>query len=183
MKLSRIASLLAGAGVLAAAQVALASDGTITFKGEVTANTCYIDINGTGPNAEILLPAISANALPSAGSTAGWTGFDINLIDCAGTPLATHAAAQFEAGADVDPMTGKLKNVDTSSTGAANVQVALRHINGQDINIGQGPNQSEAFPIVDYGATLRYEAGYYASATGVMPGLVEANVTYTIAYQ
>jgi len=182
MKLSRIASLLAGAGVLAAAQVALASDGTITFKGEVTAATCTIDIGGSGPNADVLLPPISANALPGQGDTAGWTEFNINLTGCQGTPLS-QAIAQFEAGGDVDPVTNKLKNVDNSGNSATNVQVALREISGQDIVIGQGPAQSAPFAFVGDAATLRYEAGYYASATGVTPGLVEANVTYTIAYQ
>src|SRR5690606_27684163 len=125
---------------------------------------------------------ISANALPGQGDTAGWTEFNINLTGCQGTPLS-QAIAQFEAGGDVDPVTNKLKNVDNSGNSATNVQVALREISGQDIVIGQGPAQSAPFAFVGDAATLRYEAGYYASATGVTPGLVEANVPYALAYQ
>src|SRR3546814_14660827 len=72
MKLSRIASLLAGAGILAGAQVALASDGTITFQGEITANTCDIDVNGSGAtNNTVTLPPISTDSLAAANAPAG----------------------------------------------------------------------------------------------------------------
>src|SRR3546814_615838 len=125
MKLSRIAGLLAAAGILAGAQTALASDGTITFQGEITANTCTISVDGAAASATVQLPPVSSNALAAADNTSGWTQFDISLTACQGT--AATAMAHFESGTYVDNATGRLKN-SAAANPATNVQIALREV-------------------------------------------------------
>ncbi|PRE84487.1 fimbrial protein, partial [Burkholderia gladioli] len=57
-----------------------AADGTITFMGNVTAQTCTINGNGSGSkNFTVTLPTVSASSLATAGATAGATPFNIAL--------------------------------------------------------------------------------------------------------
>ena len=91
-----VALLLAGF----AAQ-AQASDGTITFNGNVTAQSCTPAISGGTANGTVNLPTVSAKSLATATTTAGTTQFSITLSGC--SAAATQAAAWFEAGSNVDP--------------------------------------------------------------------------------
>jgi len=177
MKLSRIASLLAGAGILAGAQVALASDGTITFNGEITASTCDI-VNSGGPDFTVQLPTVSTSTLNADGTTAGWTQFDIELANCTGS--LTDVSAYFESGSNVDPVTGRLRN--TLVSGAQNVQVALRDSNGAG-NITIGAPSNQVVDVSGGSGTLSYEAGYWATGAAATAGLVESSVTYSLVYQ
>lgn len=188
MKLSRIASLLAGAGVLAAANVALASEGTIHFTGEIQASTCVVDHANPHSQTVGLLP-VNATAFTGTGSTAGWQQFEIKLKDCSGATYST-ARAIFESGTTVNAQ-GRLYNTDEtgSVTGAATgVELQLRQApSGQLITIGS-PTQAalDGFDIDTTAgtATMRYEAGYYAAdATAVTPGSVASSVTYSVNYE
>ncbi|MFC0226137.1 fimbrial protein [Serratia aquatilis] len=101
--------------------VQAAFTGTITFNGELTANTCEVIVDGQGANANVALPTIGTNQLTAATNTAGRTGFNMALSNCAGT-LKT-ASAFFEAGASVDQVSGRLKNMTGTAT---NVDLQLR---------------------------------------------------------
>ncbi len=176
MKLSRIAGLLAGVGIMAGAQVALASNGTIYFDGEITAATCTITNSTTG-DYNITLPTLSNTVFHAAGDTAGWTAVNIELANC--SPASGSVQAYFEAGPTVDAASGRLKNL---TTGGADVQIQLRDIDGTTpIKVGATGAQFE--PISTSGtASLNYIAGYYALAASVTAGLVTGSVTYTLAY-
>src|SRR3546814_5544182 len=107
MKLFRIAQAAAVLASLAGAQGALASDGTITFKGAVLTNSCEVDSNGHVPYARSLapdftvgLPSVGANMLTAPGQTAGWSPFAITLQHCSGS--ATLVRAHFEPGTFVE---------------------------------------------------------------------------------
>src|SRR3546814_20228649 len=92
--------LLAGAGILAGAQVALDSDGTITFTGAIQDSTCVVD--HTDPhNQTVNLAPVNQTAFSGAGSTTGWQEFEIKLKDCSGTTYNT-ARAYFESGTTVN---------------------------------------------------------------------------------
>src|SRR3546814_15779457 len=72
MKLFRIAQAAAVLASLAGAQGALASDGTITFKGAVLTNSCEVDSNGhvpypprLAPDFNVGLPSVRPNKLPA----------------------------------------------------------------------------------------------------------------------
>src|SRR3546814_10746061 len=86
----------------------LAHDGTITFEGEITANTCIPSINGGGASDTVKLPTVSTSALNASGDTPGWTQFEIELTACSG--VATTAMAYFDGGSNVEAATGRLIN-------------------------------------------------------------------------
>lgn len=181
-KLAIVASLVAVFGSVGVAQAA--NTGTITFNGELTANTCDVSVDGQGADATVTLPTVSTNQLQSVTNTAGDTGFVMALENCTGTTLNT-ASAFFQAGASVDAMTGRLKNMvpgatnvslqllDGSSPGAAEVikagsQEQVTATIGQDVSGGS--------------ASLPYIVRYYAEAP-TTAGTVYSNVVYSIQYQ
>ena len=175
MTKSLIASLLAVAALVPAA--CFAADGTITFNGSITAQTCTI--NGGTSNFTVNLPKVSTTAFAATGAKAGATRFTIALTNC--TPASGNARAFFEAGPNVDTTTGRLK---IAAGGAANVQVGLATTAGADIVIGaaSGSQNTTYVPIASGSANLDYLA-QYVSTGAVAAGAVTTSVTYTIEFQ
>ena len=104
-----------------------AADGTITFTGSISAQTCTINGNGSGgTDFTVTLPTVAASALPSDGATSGRTPFSIAVSGCS-TKSGT-VSTWFEPGSNVDATSGLLKN--TAAGGAANVQVGLLQNDG-----------------------------------------------------
>ena len=158
---------------------ARASDGTIGFVGQLTGTTCSVAVNGTGANATISLPGISASQLATATQTAGATPFQMQLTQCSS---GGNVQAFFEDGQSVDHSTYNL--INAAAAGAAmNVQVQLYSANGA-IQIGNpnqlGPTQYYQ-PIASGSATLSYGAQYY-SLGAASAGTVSSTVTYSINY-
>lgn len=181
-KLAIVASLVAVFGSVGMAQAA--DTGTITFSGELTDNTCNVSIDGQGADPVVVLPTVSINQLASAEKTAGDTGFVMALSGCAGTTLGT-ASAFFQAGASVDPVTGRLKNINGD---AANVTLQL--LDGSSTNaasvIKAGSQEQVDDTIgVDIRTTtanLPYIVRYYAEGP-TEAGSVVSNVVYSLQYQ
>lgn len=176
-KLTIIASLVAAFGSLGMAQAA--STGTITFNGELTANTCDVIVDGQTADATVVLPTVGINQLNTATKTAGETNFVMALSNCSGT-LQT-ASAFFEAGASVDPVTGRLQNLTGT---ASNVSLQLLDSSSEVIQAGNA-NQvmNTTYKDVSGGsATLSYAVRYYAEAA-TTAGTVVSNVVYSIQYQ
>ncbi|MFN3071852.1 fimbrial protein [Serratia sp. J2] len=179
-KLAIVASLVAAFGSVGLAQAA--SSGTITFNGELTASTCDVIVDGQAADATVVLPTIGTNLLDAATKTAGETGFVMSLNNCAGT-LQT-ASAFFEAGASVDSVTGRLKNL---TGGATNVSLQLLDASSSSRSVIQAGNQNQktATTYVDVSggsANLPYAVRYYAEGA-TTPGTVVSNVVYSIQYQ
>ncbi|EIK61130.1 fimbrial protein [Pseudomonas lactis] len=166
-----------------AMSAAHAADGTINFSGELTAQTCTTKLNG-GTSTTVTLPKLSTSALATIGAVAGSTGFTIELSGCSGT-MAT-AAAYFESGAGVDPVTKNVRNV--AGTGpAGGVQLQLLDYKSVAIKAGDTAQRTlTARNTITSGATaitvLPYAVQYYATGTST-PGLVSGSVTYSIDYQ
>ncbi|QOY72408.1 fimbrial protein [Pseudomonas sp. OST1909] len=156
-----------------------AADGTINFTGELTAQTCTSTVNGTTSVPTVTLPKLSTASLASAGATAGSTNFTIELSKCTGT-IAT-AAAIFEAGTGVDPVTKNLVNTGT----AKNVQFQLLDSAGKVIRAGDTASQvsNTTRTAMSAGtAVLPYAVQYVASGASTA-GTVVGSVTYSINYQ
>lgn len=156
-----------------------AGTGTITFTGEITANTCDVDVDGNGPNATVTMPTISASNLDANAKTAGDTAFFISLSNCTG--ILKTASAFFEAGGNVNTNgrlinTGTAKNVDIQLLDASNSYSV--------INIGsQDQINNAGYVDVSGGkALLPYLSRYYATDKSV-PGTVNTAVTYSIQYK
>jgi major type 1 subunit fimbrin (pilin) len=174
---TRLLAALAFCGFALASQAAFAADGTITFNGEIVANTCTIN-GGAGQSFTVTLPKVMASALASSGQTAGTTPFQIALTNC--TPDGGNVHAYFEAGATTDAATGRLL---TSAGGAANVQIQLLNSDLTEIKAGfaDALQNSKSAAVNAGSATLSYFARYYATAAATA-GLVTSSVLYTIVY-
>ncbi|HDC4524625.1 fimbrial protein (plasmid) [Enterobacter kobei] len=175
--ITAIASILGTAGMAQAA-----SNGTITFNGELTANTCDVAIDGQSADATVVLPTVGTNQLDTAAKTAGETGFMIGLNGCAG--VLNTASAFFEPGASVDSVTGRLKNMNGTAT---NVSLQLVDASSPSKTVIQAGSQNQVtattYKDVSSGSvSLPYNVRYYAEGPA-SAGTVVSNVVYSIQYQ
>ncbi|WP_447884643.1 fimbrial protein [Serratia fonticola] len=179
-KLAIAASLIAVFGTVGLAQAA--STGTITFNGELTANTCDVVVDGQQADATVILPTVSTSQLQTATRTAGDTGFVMALSNCAGT-LET-ASAFFQAGASVDAVTGRLLN---TTGGATNVSLQLLDASSPTQAVIKAGSQDQVTAmtyqdVTGGSATLPYIVRYYAE-DATTAGTVVSSVVYSIQYQ
>lgn len=157
-----------------------ATQGTVTFNGELITSTC--EISADSVDRQVQLPTVAIQTLAKSGDTAGSKGFDLNVENC---PTGiTQVAAHFEAvgSSGVDSATGNLTNQyagDANTPAAGNVQVRLYNSDEKQLKLGE--TGAPATVDANGAATMRYYGGYYATgATSV--GKVYAKAAYTIAY-
>jgi major type 1 subunit fimbrin (pilin) len=182
MKFNRSGMIAAAVAMVAALPMAShAADGTITFNGSITAQTCTINGNGSGAaNFTVTLPTVSVSSLTPGGAPAGRTPFNISLSGC--TPNSGNVHTYFEAGPTTDATTG---NLVLNAGGATNVEIGL--LNGSDFSpikagFADASQNSQSVAITNGTATLPYYAEYVA--TGVpSAGAANSSVMYTLAYQ
>ncbi len=178
--ISTLISTMVFAGAATATQVAAAADGTITFAGSVTAQTCTIKGNGSNSgDFTVTLPTVSTGLLDTAGKTAGLTPFSIALTGC--TPGSGKVHAFFLSGPTTDTGTGRLI---LRSGGASNVQIGLKNNDFSDINAGadDAAQNSKSVAITDGKAVLHYNAQYVATGAATA-GVAATSVMYTLSYQ
>lgn len=156
-----------------------ATQGTVTFNGELITSTCEIAADSV--DRQVQLPTVAIQTLAKSGDTAGSKGFDLNVENC---PTGiTQVAAHFEAvgSSGVDSATGNLTNQyagDANTPAAGNVQVRLYNSDENQLKLGE---TGAPATVTNGSATMRYYGGYYATgATSV--GKVYAQAAYTIAY-
>ncbi|SOY68955.1 major type 1 subunit fimbrin (pilin) [Cupriavidus taiwanensis] len=179
---NKLLAALIVAGTAMGAQFAHAADGTITFNGTITAQTCTINGNGTNNHDfTVTLPVVSASTLNGIGKVAGQTPFNIALTDC--TPDTGNVHTFFEAGPTTDAATG---NLILDAGGAQNVQIRL--LNGGTANtpikagFTDAAQNSNSVPLTNGAATLWYYAQYYATGQATA-GAANSSVMYSIAYE
>jgi major type 1 subunit fimbrin (pilin) len=194
----RIKRALMAAGIVTAMALPLssqASDGTITFTGAVTASTCTLKVNGTANNgtATVALPIVDTAALTNSApkTTAGGTFFSIGLSACTfatdigvGPAAPTQVSIYFEAGPNVDEVTGGLINTVTGSNVEVNLYNASNAtIVGTQIMPGTPTNQPTALTVT--GGTQWFYAGYSTAgaAAQATAGAVNTSITYSLIYQ
>lgn len=177
----KLISALFVAGAAMAAQGAFAADGTITFTGNITAQTCTINGNGSGSkDFTVALPTVSASTLATAGTFAGRTPFSIALSAC--TPTSGNVHTYFEPGPTVDANTGMLA---LDAGGATNVEIGLQNADLSNINVGaaDASQNSKSVAIDASGsATLSYYAQYVATGPATA-GAANSSVMYTMSYE
>lgn len=176
----KLLSALIIAGAAMGAQHAAAADGTITFNGMVTDQTCTINGNGSGAKDFLVtLPTVSASALPD-GEAAGATPFHIQLTAC--TPASGNVHTYFEPGVTTDSTTG---NLILAAGGAANVQIELLNKDSSKINPGFADAAQNSLPVAidaSGAARLDYFAQYRAIGGNAGSGPANTSVVYTLAY-
>lgn len=196
MKKTLFSAVLAATFGLVALQ-ASASDGTITFNGEVTDTTCTITGGGAAQgtsNITVTLPTVSTTALATAGQTAGDTAFSLVLGGGTNCTNGKTAALWIETTQTpaLDTTTGALTN--QAAGGAANVEVRMVNpANNNPINLGINAavasgdtaiaaNNQPAASIQGNTATLKYIGQYLAMAGGAQAGAVSTYLTYSMQY-
>jgi major type 1 subunit fimbrin (pilin) len=193
----RIRQAMMAAGIAAAMALPMssqASDGTLTFTGAVTANSCTLKVNGvTGASATVALPTVDTAALTSVSprTTAAGTFFSIDVSACSavadigGTTAPASVQIYFEAGPNVDEATGGLIN---KAAGGSNVEVNLFNatsatVVGPQIFPGTTTGQPAVQPVGSVGTQWFYAqystAGAAAAATA---GAVSTSITYSLVY-
>jgi major type 1 subunit fimbrin (pilin) len=171
---------LCAMALAAASTSVLAADetqGTVTFNGELIAETCTIASDSV--NRIVDLPTLSTQTLNAPKLEAGSKGFDLNVEKC--PEGITKVAAHFEAIGSTggDSATGNLVNkYSGEKTAAGNVQVRLYNSDEQQLKLG---DTGTAADVTDGKATMRYYGGYYSTAP-TTAGMVSAQARYTLAY-
>jgi major type 1 subunit fimbrin (pilin) len=186
------AAMVATFGVAAIAPLsASASDGKITFEGEIIDATCTIHPGagttpGTGNDFTVTLDKVQKTAVPMGASAATKSFFvTLGAPGEAGCPNGKTAYLSFDSDpTTVDSATGALKN---QTAGGSNVQVRLKNKSGGIINLATGAGNTGATSssgvlIAGNTATLQYAAEYFAATAAGTPGLVSTWVTYSVAY-
>jgi major type 1 subunit fimbrin (pilin) len=204
----RIKRAMMAAGIATAMALPLssqASDGTITFTGAVTANTCSISVNsgaatatGGPADATVALPTVSTAALTNAvasgataaKTTAAGTFFSMTVSACTATPLndfgggaPTTVAIYFEAGPNVDALTGGLINAAGSNVEVNLYNASGASIVGTQIMPGTSTDQPIAQAMGSAGKQWFY-AGYSTAGHNIAAtaGAVSTSVTYSMVY-
>lgn len=170
-------TLCAMALAAASTSALAATQGTVTFNGELIAETCSIVTDSI--DRQVQLPKVSIQTLNAPGTSAGSKGFDLNVENC---PTGiTKVAAHFEGigSTGVDNSTGNLTNqYQGGGTKATNVQVRLYNSDEKQLKPG---DTGAAADVTAGKATMHYFGGYYATAA-TTAGLVYAQARYTLAY-
>jgi major type 1 subunit fimbrin (pilin) len=159
---------------------AVASDGTITFVGAITSQTCTISGGGGPANFTVKLPTVSTSALRVATETAGRVPFSIMLTNCAQN--SGNVSTYFEASSTTDASTGNLFNNMGTAT---HVEIGLLNSDMSAISLGkpQATQNSRIAFIKNGEAALKYMAQYVATNGASTVGSVNTMVTYSMTYQ
>lgn len=176
MKSNLIVSAVAATIISFPAIAAAEPDGTITFNGLISSQTCDVSVNN-GSNA-VTLPNIVSSLLAEEGQVAGNTTFTVNVKDC--TTKQGNVRAFFQAGTNVDLGTGTLKNNGT----AKNVHIQILDPKGNQLKVGDESQRSGATnqeALKEGSAALVYSAQYYATGKAEA-GVVATSVEYSIDY-
>ena len=161
-------------------QSALAdSTNTITFKGEVSEQTCEVTINGVTARPVVLLPTVSKTELASASSSAGLTTFTLGVTGCAVTSGALDVKTLF-VGNNVSATgnlqnTGSATNVElqllTDATGTTPVDLRTSTaIAGVTVAAGQTSGEHD------------FAVQYFSPTGSATAGTVLGSVQYAITY-
>jgi len=178
--MKRQTHILLAATVLAAAPALSMAAGTITFKGNVTNQTCTVSVDNQ-PSPQVDLPEVSVNQLTAAGMTAGLKEFEVTVSGCTGHTTALNISTVFSGDAIQN---GALKNQLTD--GAQNVALQLLRDNTQSQTSVIDLNGTTSIPglIVEAGqpSGSKIFAVRYLATGAATAGAVQSVVNYDITY-
>ena len=154
---------------------ASASDGTVTFTGAISDQTCVVDASSS--NLTVDLGTVSSSSFSAAGDTASASRFDISLTGCPST--FTKVAARFDGATDTT--NPDLLALTKTGSEASGVAIQLSNIDGSVLNIGQ---ESTQFPIdtAASSSTFKFIARYQATSSTINPGDAGSVAQFTITY-
>lgn len=179
---------------------ALAEDGTVHFRGEITDSTCKVDQGDADQYVD--LHKVGTSALNgSVGKTTSPTAFEIKLTDC--PAVFTTASVVFSGTEDSDSTgnlaigsgnapvndathaSGDFTGVDASGSAlpeASATGVAIQILNRSDSSVIELFKPSAATDISSGTATLQFLAQYISTKNVVTPGTGNADAQFTVTY-
>ena len=172
---------------IASAPVKAANDGSINFKGKLTATTCKVegeDPAGDNVKKEVLMGSVPVGHLSAAGSYATGKYFDIKIGGAGETDCTdgVKAMVRFDPRSPlIDGVTGNLK-VDPAGSPATNVQIRLFDLGGTTpLNLLR--DTSRPVEIASNQATLPFVAEYFSPAGGATAGDANSIVGFQVIYE
>lgn len=182
MNLKATLSALLFAG-LAAPSAFAASDGTITFDGEITNVSCSVSgEGGVGPDFTVSLAGVDGSKFTGIGTRVGETGFRIYVGKTGETTCTdtTKVWASFDPDSTLtDINTGMVKVTSGTATG---VQFRLLNENLAPIDIW-GDQQVVKKVVDNNQAILAHVVAFEQIAASVGPGKAGGSVKYTIRFE
>jgi len=181
MNLKATLSALLFAGL--AAPSAFASDGTITFAGEITNVSCSVSgEGGVGEDFTVNLNGVDGSKFAGIGTRVGETGFRIYIGKPGETTCVdgTKVWASFDPDSNLtDPVTGMVKVTTGTATG---VQFRLLNENQDPIDIW-GDQAVVKKTVADNQAILAHVVAFEQTAATVAAGKAGGSVKYTIRFE
>lgn len=184
-KIINVASLLiclSGAGYITSA---LASDGDITFNGQVVASACTLNgfNGGTATSGAVMtLASVTPSSFVSAGGYAGMKDFTIDLKDCDTTTVKN---AQVSFSGTPDALDGQILNNGQTTSPATGVGIAILEDDGATLVDINGGTPSKPQAISNGQTSLKFKVAYKANTAtpAVTAGGVSAKSFIDITYQ
>jgi major type 1 subunit fimbrin (pilin) len=171
---------VAGSIALLFAQAANAdSANTITFKGEVTEQTCEVTVNGVNARPVVLLPSVAKSKLAAAASSAGLTAFTLGVTGCTVDADALNIKTVFVANNMTER--GNIANTGT----AQNVELQLMTNSAGTTPVDLRNAGAVAGITVAAGSTTGehdFAVQYFSPNGSAKAGTVVGTVQYAVSY-
>jgi len=167
--------------LMAAPSLVFAAGNTISFRGQVSDQTCQISVDGAS-SALVLLPTVAKSVLSSDGKVAGETPFTVSVSGCSASsstsvPVKTTFAVSSSTSGGNIVNVGSATNVslqllDKSGGNAVRlVGGAPSSVSGLVLPSGSGGTASQVFAV-------RYVAEGGAATAGSVIGSVQYSLDY-----
>lgn len=160
---------------------------TVTFEGEVTSQTCSMNINGQ-TNSVIMLPTVNVSEFGTTltkGQTAGLTPFTVSVSGCtASTTGSTSIATKF-LGYDVDSTSGTLTNRATTDAAVGYSVQLMTAATGGTAVVLNGITSVDGLVLAKDATSASYDFGaqyYVLDAAGATAGKISAVAEYAVSY-
>lgn len=159
---------------------------TVTFEGEVTDQTCSVNINGQ-TNSVVMLPTVATTdfgATLANGQKAGLTPFTVAISGCTAPTTDLNINTKF-MGYDVDASTGVLGNRATTDAAVGYGVQLTGSSDGTNPVTLSGPTNVSGLVLKKDETSASYDFGaqyYVINATGAQPGKITAVAEYTLSY-
>ncbi|WP_051302950.1 fimbrial protein [Comamonas composti] len=162
---------------------AAAAANTITFNGEVTDQTCQVEINGSSAPV-VILDSVPVSALSAPGMVAGATPFTLKLTNCVAPATGSESfQALFQA---VNATSnGNLPNAAAGGAQGVSLQL-LDAVGGNPVRLTSGSPAKGGSIVLQSGQTSAsrdFAIQYYSESAAVSTGMVSGSVTYTVRYE
>lgn len=168
---------VAAAVLSATAYQAAASNGTVTFNGEIVQSTCQVSTGDQDKTVE--LGKYPTTAFPKAESTSASKAFTISLEKC--------EAGDYTLRFDGNTVSGRPDLLSVTG-GATGVGIEILDNNGNHFPIANDPTDLAYVTVSGDGdaagtATFNLQARYHSFQDAVTPGQANATSQFTIQYK